>query len=119
MLIKLYLPNKDWPEGGKMTTGFNDLEVGESIEFKGPLGSFVYHKDGRCTWRGVERTIKKFGMICAGSGITPILQVARGIFEGDDGTGDGDAITEAWCIDSNKTADDIRKNQPPLCLILS
>jgi nitrate reductase (NAD(P)H) len=109
LLIKLYLANDTWRDGGKMTTGFHELDVGDHVEFKGPLGSFTYLADGNCRWRNIDRKVKKFGMICAGSGITPILQVLRGIIEGDDGQGDGDRETEMWCIDSNRREEDIRK----------
>ncbi|KAJ9115229.1 hypothetical protein QFC20_001096 [Naganishia adeliensis] len=102
LLIKLYLPNDKYSMGGKMTSGFNELEVGETMEFKGPLGSFVWQGKGMCTWRGVERKVRKLGMLCGGSGITPILQVLKGVIEDSE-----DMDTEMWCIDANKTFEDI------------
>jgi nitrate reductase (NAD(P)H) len=110
LLIKLYLANETWRNGGKMTTGFNELELGDEIEFKGPLGSFTYLERGLCRWRGVERKVNTFGMICAGSGITPILQVVREIVDGDarSETGQED-LPKVWCVDSNRKEEDIRE----------
>jgi nitrate reductase (NAD(P)H) len=41
-------------------------------------------------------------MLCAGSGITPILQVLRGVIHDEE-----DKETEMWCIDSNRNEEDI------------
>ncbi len=87
-----------------MTTGFNELDIGDHIEFKGPLGSFVWTGNGTCQWRGIERKVRKLGMLCGGSGITPILQVARGVIWDK-----GDTETEIWIIDANKSLEDIRE----------
>lgn len=35
LLIKLYLPSSSFPMGGKMTCGFNELEIGDTVELKG------------------------------------------------------------------------------------
>lgn len=110
LLIKLYLANETWRNGGKMTTGFNELELGDEIEFKGPLGSFTYLERGLCRWRGVERKVNTFGMICAGSGITPILQVVREIVDGDARSGSSHQdLPKVWCVDSNRKEEDIRE----------
>lgn len=110
LLIKLYLANSTWRNGGKMTTGFHELELGDEIEFKGPLGSFTYLERGLCRWRGVDRSIKTFGMICAGSGITPILQVLREIVDGDAKLeGKDEDLPKVWCVDSNRKEEDIRQ----------
>ncbi|KIJ61879.1 hypothetical protein HYDPIDRAFT_95803 [Hydnomerulius pinastri MD-312] len=101
-LIKLYLPSSQFPTGGKMTTGFHQLVLGDSIELKGPLGSFVWTGNGVANWKGIERKVKEVGMICGGSGITPILQVLRSILHDD-----SDTETKVWLISANKTEDDI------------
>ena len=51
-----------------MTTGIHLLEAGDTVEFKGPLGSFVWLGDGVAKWRGVDIEPKKIGFICGGSG---------------------------------------------------
>lgn len=80
MLVKVYF-DKDGIKGGKMSQAMDALAIGQHIEMKGPTGKFEYLGHGRCTIQGVERTMKSFVMICAGSGITPIYQVFRCIMK--------------------------------------
>ncbi|KAG1862047.1 hypothetical protein DFJ58DRAFT_776165 [Suillus subalutaceus] len=101
LLIKLYLPSKSIPTGGKMTTGFHQLRIGDSVELKGPLGSFIWDGPSTALWKGIRKTIKEVGMICGGSGITPILQVLRSILQ------NADSKTRVWVISANKTEHDI------------
>lgn len=103
-----------------MTLGFEELQVGDVVEFKGPLGSFEWLGNGSCRWRGVERKVKNIGMICGGSGasrslpgsrcdanvfragITPILQVLRGVIYDEQ-----DKDTKLYVLNANKTEADI------------
>ncbi|KAI0086010.1 hypothetical protein BDY19DRAFT_895569 [Irpex rosettiformis] len=101
-LIKLYLPCAQWPVGGKMSMGFDSLQIGDSVEIKGPLGLFVWLGRGMASWRGAERKLREIGMVYGGSGITPILQVLRAILHDD-----GDAETKIYLISANKTEEDI------------
>ncbi|KAF8137711.1 hypothetical protein EV363DRAFT_1414909 [Boletus edulis] len=102
LLIKLYLPSKDFPIGGKMTTGFHQLALDDTVQLKGPLGSFIWNGQGAASWKGIDRKVKEVGMICGGSGITPILQVLRSIF-----LDALDTETKVWLISTNKTEQDI------------
>ncbi|KAL4079389.1 hypothetical protein J3A83DRAFT_4409606 [Scleroderma citrinum] len=102
LLVKLYLPSKDFPIGGKMTTGFHQLALGDIVQLKGPLGSFIWNGQGLANWKGSDRKFKEVGMICGGSGITPILQVLRSIF-----LDALDTETKVWVISANKTEQDI------------
>ncbi|QRV99692.1 nitrate reductase [Ceratobasidium sp. AG-Ba] len=102
LLIKMYLPTDDYPQGGKMSVGFHQLVVDDTVELKGPLGSFIWKGKGLALWRGVERSVKHLGLICAGSGITPILQVLRSVLEDPE-----DNDTTLWLLDSNRTEQDI------------
>jgi nitrate reductase (NAD(P)H) len=78
--VKVYLPSKDYPLGGKMKTILESLEEGQShVDIKGPLGGFEYLGKGKVRYRGVERKVNRFAMVCAGSGITPIYQVLRAV----------------------------------------
>lgn len=83
--------------------GFNELDLGATIELKGPIGSFTW--GGRGTFRYGERSgtgIRKLGFVCGGSGITPILQVLRAVLQDEE-----DKLTEMWLLDANKTELDI------------
>ncbi|GAA5984122.1 hypothetical protein JCM10908_006059 [Rhodotorula pacifica] len=102
LLIKVYFRTDTYPEGGKMTLGFEELQVGDAIEFKGPLGSFEWLGKGRCRWRGEERAVNSVGMVCAGSGITPIMQVLRGVVLDVE-----DHSTKVHVLNANRTEADI------------
>jgi nitrate reductase (NAD(P)H) len=100
VLVKVYL---DTPErqGGKMTKAMDVLSIGETIEFKGPIGKFRYLGKGRCSVNGATRLIKKFYMICGGSGITPIFQVFRAVMQ------DSEDHTNCIILDGNRLLEDI------------
>lgn len=81
LLIKLY------PQG-KMSQHLQSLQVGQSIEVRGPQGSLEYKGDGvfhimRKAAAGGSAmqsyTVKSVGMIAGGSGITPMLQLLRDV----------------------------------------
>lgn len=84
-----------------MTMALDSLPIGHPVEFKGPIGKFTYHGHGHCTISSKPRSIKKFFMICGGSGITPIFQVLRVILD------DPDDGTECVLLDGNRTQEDI------------
>jgi nitrate reductase (NAD(P)H) len=86
-----------------MTVGFHELVLGDSVEIKGPLGSFVWEGRGTMRWKEVTRSgVRRLGMICAGSGITPILQVLRAVL-----LDDGNREIKLWLLDANRTEQDI------------
>ncbi|KIJ15906.1 nitrate reductase [Paxillus involutus ATCC 200175] len=101
-LIKLYLPSREFPAGGKMTTGFHQLVLGDIVELKGPLGSFIWEGQGTANWRGIERKVDEIGLICGGSGITPVLQVLRSVLDDN-----SDTTTKLWMLNANRTEEDI------------
>ena len=78
---------------GNVSKHFSTLKVGDSVEMKGPITKFVYDD----AYRG---RVKRVGMIAGGSGITPMLQVARKILR----DGDGTAVS---LIFANQTPEDI------------
>ncbi|KAF8967746.1 nitrate reductase [Flammula alnicola] len=102
VLVKIYYPNEQYPLGGRMTLGFSELRAGDTVELKGPIGQFTWLGDGKALLNGKEKDVRKIGMVCGGSGITPILQVLRGIFH--DAT---DHETSVWVLDFNRHLDDI------------
>ncbi|CAG8970698.1 hypothetical protein HYALB_00003453 [Hymenoscyphus albidus] len=82
VLVKIYF---DTPEqaGGKMTKALDAIPIGHFVDFKGPIGKFEYLGHGNCTISSKARFVKKFIMICAGSGITPIFQVLRAVLQNE------------------------------------
>ncbi|KAF5373120.1 hypothetical protein D9758_001489 [Tetrapyrgos nigripes] len=102
-LIKVYFPSPQFPKGGKMTMCFYGLVVGDDIEVKGPFGSFVWDGKATAMYKGVSRPVKEIGMVCGGSGITPILQVLTSVLNG---LSAGAEIC-VWLIYANRTEEDI------------
>lgn len=100
VLVKIYF---DTPKrkGGKMTQALDSIPVGEYVDFKGPIGKFQYIGNGLCTINGRERKVKRFVMICAGSGITPIYQIFRAIMK------DAKDQTKCLLLDGNRVEADI------------
>jgi len=66
LLVKIE-PEKSYL--GSMTGYLNSLEVGNTLEFKGPLGGFEYHRN----------MYKEVGMIAGGTGISPMVQIIRSV----------------------------------------
>ena len=100
VLIKLYLDTAANP-GGAMSKALHALPMGSDVEFKGPIGKFEYLGHGRCAISGSERKVKKFAMICAGSGVTPIFQVFRAVMQ------DKEDKTRCTVLNGNRNEDDI------------
>lgn len=100
VLIKLYLDTEANP-GGKMSKAMNALSIGHGVDLKGPIGKFEYLGKGRCAINGAERRVKRFAMICAGSGITPIFQVFRAIMQ------DKRDPTTCTVLNGNRLVEDI------------
>ena len=85
-----------------MTLGFAQLAIGDVIELKGPIGHFVWLGNGMARIHEKEQRVREVGMVCGGSGVTPILQVLRGVLED---TRDGG--TTVSVLDINRHLDDI------------
>ncbi|CAO1621635.1 unnamed protein product [Jaminaea pallidilutea] len=102
ILIKTYLPTPAWPTGGKMTMALEQLEVGDCIELKGPLGGFTFLGSSTVRWKGRARKIRKLALICGGSGLTPIWSTLKGLIECPDSK-----ETECWMLNGNRTESDI------------
>jgi nitrate reductase (NAD(P)H) len=100
VLVKIYFDSKD-QKGGKMTMAMEAIPVGHTIDFKGPIGKFEYIGKGRCTVNGKERFIKRFFMICGGSGVTPVFQVFRAVMQ------DKEDNTTCVVLNGNRLVEDI------------
>ena len=77
---------------GKMSQYLHALEVGQSILVRGPVGNFKY----------VPNSVDHLICICAGTGITPMLQVCRSIVHNPK-----DKDTRIVLLFQNRTVDDI------------
>ena len=100
VLVKVYFDTVDRP-GGKMTKALDAIPVGHFVDFKGPIGKFEYLGRGRCSISGKPRFVKRFVMICGGSGITPIFQVLRAVLK------DKEDDTRCLVLDGNRLEEDI------------
>ena len=100
VLVKLYLDTAT-TAGGKMSKTLHSLPTGGTADFKGPIGKFEYLGRGLCTVSGSQRRVKRFAMICAGSGITPIFQVFRAVMR------DREDETRCKVLNGNRRVEDI------------
>ena len=100
VLVKIYYDAPD-RAGGRMTQALDALPVGHFVDFKGPVGRFEYLGRGRCAVAGRERRVRRFVMICAGSGVTPVFQVLRAVLS------DPDDETFCLVLDGNRAEADI------------
>ncbi|XP_056413516.1 NADH-cytochrome b5 reductase 3 [Hyla sarda] len=109
LLIKVYFKdqNPDFPEGGKMSQYLDNLSIGETIEFQGPKGLFVYQGKGYFAIQSNKRSLaeRKFarhvGMIAGGTGLTPMLQLIQTILH------DPEDETKCVLLFANKSEEDI------------
>lgn len=86
LLIKVY------PEPyGTMSRHLDSLRLGETIDVRGPLGKFTYARN----------SYRRLNMVCGGTGITPMWQVFRAIFD------DPNDRTQVTLVFANVTVDDI------------
>lgn len=100
VLVKVYYDTAS-RKGGKMSQALDSLPLGQSIDFKGPIGKFEYLGGGECRVHGARRKVGTLVMICGGSGITPIFQVLRAVLE------DAADETQVVVLNGNRLAEDI------------
>jgi len=108
LLIKVYFANvhPKFPEGGKLSQYMESLQIGDSIDVKGPVGRFEYLGHGKFRVRKgkdehVEHQVSKFAMIAGGTGITPMRQIIQAIVSNPEDK------TEAHLLFANQTEADI------------
>lgn len=100
VLVKVYFAT-NMTKGGKMSTAMDALPVGQSVDFKGPIGKFEYLGRGQCSINAERKSVKRFVMICGGSGITPVFQVFRAVML------DKEDPTHCVVLDGNRLVEDI------------
>lgn len=108
-MIKVYFKdvNPKFPEGGKMSQHLETLNIGDTMDFRGPNGLITYEGNGILGARPdkksalVRRKYKNFGMIAGGTGITPMLQVIWDILKNPADP------TKIWLLFANQTEEDI------------
>lgn len=74
-----------------------NLSVGDVVEFKGPVGRFVYEGQGIFAKNRKPGSAKKISMIAGGTGINPFVQIIRKVLENPMD------MTEISLIYANKT----------------
>ncbi|CAG9530166.1 unnamed protein product [Cercopithifilaria johnstoni] len=109
LMVKIYFKDvhPKYPVGGQMTQYLDKMEIGETINFRGPSGLIVYEGNGCFAVRTTKkaepkrRLYKNVGMIAGGSGITPMLQIVSAIMK------DPEDSTKVSLIFANKDESDI------------
>lgn len=102
-VIKVYKGgvSERFVDGGKMSQYLNSIVLGDCIDVMGPIGLLTYHGNGKITKGKKEMNKKRIGMVAGGTGITPMLQILRHIFNKR-----GDP-TEVWLLFANQSEEDI------------
>jgi cytochrome-b5 reductase len=87
-IIKVYRANvhPKFPHGGKVSQHLDSLQIGDTIQIKGPKGNLHWLGKGKFTIRMIKKPLQHrscthLGMMAGGTGITPMLQVLHAIFK--------------------------------------
>ncbi|XP_037276749.2 NADH-cytochrome b5 reductase 3 [Rhipicephalus microplus] len=84
IIVKVYRAGvcPQFPQGGVMSQFLDSLKPGDDVQIRGPRGMFVYEGHGTFVTALGDRLppVQKLGLIAAGSGVTPMLQLLRSIF---------------------------------------
>ncbi|KAG0364391.1 hypothetical protein BGX24_004629 [Mortierella sp. AD032] len=105
LVIKVYFKNTDsqFPAGGVVSQYLEAMPIGGSIALKGPIGSFKYNGLGHYSHApGKKGRCLQIGMICGGTGLTPMYQILQAILA--DKVHDTTKVSLIFC---NHTEDDI------------
>ncbi|XP_055333746.1 NADH-cytochrome b5 reductase 3-like [Paramacrobiotus metropolitanus] len=113
LLVKVYFKNTHpkYPEGGKMSQELELMNIGDTIDVRGPNGLLIYNGQGKFSIKADKKSPAKprratrLGMIAGGTGITPMMQIIRHIFK------DPKDTTEVWLLFANQSESDILLRQ--------
>ena len=104
-VIKIYFSgaNESYPEGGALTQYLNQLNEGDTIDVKGPIGHIVYENGGKLIIDKKVRAnpVKKMTLMGGGTGVAPMLQLIVAILS------DPTDETEIVFIYANKSEKDV------------
>lgn len=108
-VIKVYFKNTNpkFPEGGKMSQHLENMEIGDTLDFRGPNGLIVYKGKGHFLIKPekkvppIPRYFEEIGLIAGGTGITPMLQLICEILKHPDD------LTKISLLFANQTESDI------------
>jgi len=108
-IIKVYMPNEKFPNGGAMSQYVNSLNVGDKINVLGPRGKIMYKGMGEFNFREEKESgdfnqvvkAKNVVMIAGGTGIAPMLQIVRDVLK------DQTDNTNMALLFANQTENDI------------
>lgn len=110
ILVKVYHAgeSKKFPNGGVMSQYLQSLRPGDKIQVQGPRGRFVYEGRGYFSLGadGVRLPlVTRLGLVAAGSGVTPMLQLLRHLLADDIDQ------TRVMMVDVNHSERDIIERQ--------
>jgi nitrate reductase (NAD(P)H) len=104
-VIKIYFSgaNASYPGGGALTQFLNQLNEGDTIDVKGPVGHIVYENGGKLIIDKKLRpnNVKKMTLMGGGTGVAPMLQLIVAILS------DPRDETEIVFIYANKSEKDV------------
>lgn len=109
LVIKVYFKDvhPKFPKGGAMTQHLNNMNIGDTIDFRGPNGLLIYEGHGKFQIRADKKSppeqvnASKVSMIAGGTGLTPMLQLCKAIL------GEPEDTTQLRLLYANQTEDDI------------
>lgn len=106
VIVKVYLQGTSFlfPAGGTMSQLLDQLHPGDSVQVQGPKGKFRALGRGQFVMCDEDETLHvatNLGLVAAGSGVTPMLQLLRHRFA------DADDFTRIAMVDVNNSERDI------------
>ncbi|KAH7958029.1 hypothetical protein HPB51_027990 [Rhipicephalus microplus] len=109
IMVKIYAAgvSRKYPNGGLMSQYLDSLKPGDKMQIQGPKGRFVYQGRGKfATADGHQLPlVARLGLVAAGSGVTPMLQLLRHLLA------DNADRTRVMMIDVNSSEQDIIARQ--------
>lgn len=84
LFVQIYRPSERFPKGGMMSQLLDSLQIGDTIDVKGPIGEIVYKKPGQLMIKDVPRTASHLAMLAGGTGITPMYQLLKAVLSNPD-----------------------------------